>query len=39
MKKLAIVTATVLGLSTLFAGSAWGAADHLVIFDQQDTHR
>ncbi|KAE9533757.1 ABC transporter substrate-binding protein [Ursidibacter arcticus] len=31
MKKLAIVTATVLGLSTLFAGSAWAKSDEIAV--------
>lgn len=31
MKKLAIVTTTVLGLSTLFAGSAWAKSDEIAV--------
>lgn len=31
MKKLAIVTATVLGLSTLFAGSAWAKSQEIAV--------
>ncbi|NBI43374.1 substrate-binding domain-containing protein [[Haemophilus] felis] len=31
MKKLAIVTATVLGLSTLFAGSAWANSQEIAV--------
>ncbi|MDO9893449.1 ABC transporter substrate-binding protein [Glaesserella parasuis] len=31
MKKLAIVTATVLGLSTIFAGSAWAKSDEIAV--------
>lgn len=31
MKKLAIVTATVLGLSTLFAGSAWAKSNEIAV--------
>ena len=31
MKKLAIVTATVLGLSTLFAGSAWANSNEIAV--------
>ena len=31
MKKLAIVTATVLGLSTLLAGSAWAKSNEIAV--------